>query len=115
MVHSSSKRALQVAELIWRNLADILRQYGREPALNSVIISHVHVSNDLSKGTVFFSLLNKATLKPIQALLTQEKKRIRSLLAKKVTLRYMPELKFVYDSFADEKERLLNLLNDLPQ
>jgi ribosome-binding factor A len=111
---NSTKRSLQVAELIWRNLASMLCQYMREPTLSTVIITHVKVSNDLSKATVFFTLLDKGTLKTIKKLLIQETKRIRVLMSKRVKLRYVPEIKFIYDDFTEKKEKLLNLINRLP-
>ena len=114
VVSHSSKRSLQVAELICRNLSIILRQYVRMPELNCVIVSYVKVSNDLSKATIFFTLLDKTKLKVVKKLFAQETKRLRNCLAKKVKLRYIPELRFIYDSFAEDKERLLNLIHDLP-
>lgn len=110
----STKRSLQIAELIWRALASLLRQYMREPLLNSVIVTHVKVTNDLSRATVFFTLLNKNELNNINTLFSQETKRLKGMIAKKINLRYMPEMRFIYDSFSEKKEKLLNLINHLP-
>jgi len=41
-------------------------------------------------------------------------KRLRGIVAKKINLRYMPEMKFIYDSFSEEKEKLLSLIDHLP-
>jgi len=113
-VVQSTKRSLQIAELIWRELAAVLRQYMREPLLNDVIVTHVSVTNDLSRATIFFTLLNKNKLNKINKLFSREVKRLRGIVAKKINLRYMPEMKFIYDSFSEEKEKLLSLIDHLP-
>jgi len=113
-VVNSTKRSLQVAELIWRNIASVLQQYGREPLLNDVTVTHVKVSNDLSRATIFFTVFDKAKLNDIIKIFSRETKRLRGIVAKTINLRYMPEMKFIYDSFAEEKEKLLSLINHLP-
>ena len=110
----STKRSLQIAELIWRQLASVLREYMREPLLNTVILTHVHVTNDLSRATIFFTLLNKKNLHEVNQLFSHETKRLKKILAQKISLRYVPEIKFIYDSFTEKKEKLLNLINYLP-
>ncbi|MFA4930610.1 MAG: 30S ribosome-binding factor RbfA [Patescibacteria group bacterium] len=82
------------------------RLYGIEYGLISVI--KVKTSPDLRSAKVFVSTLRDKM--DIAKFLNQEKKRIRYLLAEKLTIKYIPELHFVNDNTLQAAERVEELL-----
>lgn len=79
-----------------------------DPRVSSVTITYVDVSKDLSWAHVGFSVLNDGPSAVQAALngLSSASGRIRRLLSGRVEVRYMPQLKFVYDSSVLENFRM---------
>ena len=66
----SGGRPQKVADLIQRELSDLLRREVRDPRVGMVTLTSVDVSPDLSHAKVFFTILDKekkdATAKGLQ-------------------------------------------------
>jgi ribosome-binding factor A len=72
----------------------------RDPRISGVTVTFVDVSKDLSWAHVGFSILSDKPedLKNVQAGLKSASGIVRKLLGGRVTLRHIPEVKFVYDN-----------------
>lgn len=83
--------------------------------LGLVTISKVLVSPDLKLAKIYLSFLgNKEPVDVCLERINNKKKHIRFILAKHITLKYMPDLNFYHDDtieYADKIQKLLNTIN----
>ena len=105
-------RTQRVGGQIQRELAQIIQQELRDPRLGFVTISAVDLSKDMVHAKVFITLMNpdqdvEETLK----LLNKASGFLRRGLGKRIQLRVLPELHFIYDSSVDEGARISALLD----
>ena len=107
-------RTQRVGGQLQRELAQIIQQELRDPRLGLVTISAVEMSKDMTHAKVFITLMNpdqdvNATLK----VLKKASGFLRHALGKRILLRVLPELHFVYDSSLDEGMRISALLDEV--
>jgi len=110
-----SQRQLRVGEELRHVLAEILQREGlRDPALQGVIltVTEVRASPDLRNATVFVSPLGGGDIKAILAGLKRAAPYLRSAVAKRVHLKYLPMLQFKEDTSFDEGARIDAALRD---
>lgn len=97
--------------IIQRELSDILRNEVKDPQIGFCTITGVNTTSDLSIAKVYVSFLNKN--KKGLAALERSKGFIRSLLAKRLTVRKCPELQFVLDTSLEYGNKIENIINEL--
>src|SRR5262245_4537467 len=106
-----SKRTEKVADLVRRELADILQNKLRDPRVGFVSITGVEVSPDLSLATVYLSSrAGMAERGPMLKALVHATPFLRHELAPRLRLREMPDLRFVYDESIERGARVEELL-----
>lgn len=100
--------------IIQRELTEILATEVRDPKIGFITITAVETTTDLSYAKVYVTFLGKDYKKRdgMQAL-ERSKGFIRTLLAKRLTTRKVPELKFVYDKSLDYGNHIESLLKDI--
>ncbi len=110
-----SQRQLRAGELIRHALADILlRGEVGDPALDrfQIGVHEVAMSPDLRIATVYVRPLldgqNDAALK----LLAKHARYIRGLLAPRLAMKFMPEMRFRIDTALDYADKIDQLLKD---
>ena len=104
------KRAHRVAELLKREISKIIFEEIKDPGIDFVTITNVKISDDLRSSKVYFTVLgDKAKRENTRQSLERATKFIRSEVGKRLSLRYVPELKFHYDDVADYAENIENL------
>ena len=102
----------KVADLIQRELSELLRLEVRDPRVGMVTITSVDVSPDLSHAKVFFTLLDKKLLKETLQGLQRAAGYLRSQLAHRIKLYTTPELRFVYDESVERGDKLSQLIDE---
>ena len=109
-------RADRVGEHIRRAIAELLSNSIHDPRLGSVTISGVDVAADLKLASIHFTLSGDDTARQ-QALngFRSAKGFIKRELAQRLGLRYMPELRFFYDTSFDRGDRIERIIHDLNQ
>jgi len=106
-----SKRTERVADLIRREMADILMRKMRDPRLGFVSVTAVEVTPDLSAAKIFLSSLDGAEKRrEIVKVLTHAAPFLRRELAPRLGLREVPELRFAYDESIERGARVEDLL-----
>ncbi len=109
-----SKRTERVADLIRREMADILMRKLRDPRLGFVSVTGVEVVADLSSAKIWLSSLDGAEKrKEIIKVLTHATPFLRHELAPRLGLREVPELRFAYDESIERGARIEDLLRKL--
>jgi ribosome-binding factor A len=110
---SSVPRSLKVADRLWKNLSSMLHTEIRDPRVSFVTISGVNLSPDLRHARVYFSLLvDEDKASEITAVLNKAVPYLRSKIAKKMALRVVPDLFFVYDDTTVQAFALQKRLDD---
>ena len=127
-----SARAQRVADQIQRELAALIQFEVNDPRIGMVSVTDVDVSNDLANARVYVTVMNtldgnaevnNETLNEPGELeqleidenikaLTKASGYLRTLLAKRLSLRAVPKLRFFYDSSVKQGQRLSNLIDD---
>lgn len=107
------KRTDRVAEMIQRKLSQLIQQEIKDPRLpNFVTISGVKVAADLSHAKVYFTVLN-ADVEKTTLILNSSASYLRTALARRVKLRTVPQLHFVYDESIEYGRRLSRLIDEV--
>ena len=103
---SSNRRVNAQAQEV---IASILLFEISDPRLSMVTITGCEVSYDRSVCNVFYSAPKK-DYERAQVAFEKAGGRIRSLMARKLSWRVAPELRFILDATVDEAERIGNAL-----
>lgn len=112
MASTIKKEKLEV--IIQRDLTHIISQEMKDNKLGFVTITEVRLTNDLSIATVYVNFLGQDNREQA-GLETLEKSKgfLRSMLAKKLEIRKVPELKFTIDTSLAEGNKIDNLIKEI--
>lgn len=106
-----TRRQRRVSELIHRELSLLLMREARDPRLSAVTLTGVTVTPDLLMARVYFSVLGgNEEEKEALAGFQHAGGFLRSELAGRVRLRFVPELVFEVDKSAAYGQRIEELL-----
>ena len=109
-----SQRQLRVGELIRRTLSAVLaRGDVHDPDLNrmSITVGEVRVSPDLRVATAYVLPLGGHGQEDAIALLARNKGELRRAVAKQLTLKFAPELRFRLDETFDQMDDTRRMLS----
>lgn len=110
-----SQRQLRVGELIRRTLSDVLaRAEVHDPELNrmSITVGEVRTSPDLKIATAFVLPLGGQGADEALAALRRNRHELRRMVAKAMTLKFAPELRFQVDETFDRLDETRRLFAD---
>jgi ribosome-binding factor A len=105
------KRQDRVASLITRQLATILLREHINPLFVGTTITAVRVSPDLAHAKVFVTVLNDAKIEETINALNKSSALLQHLVAKKVKLRIVTKLFFVYDTSIEYAKKMVRLID----
>ena len=108
-----SQRQQRVAELIRHAIAEVLQRGDIQDAvLNAHVITvpEVRMSPDLKLATAYIMPLGGLNEAPVIAALERNKKALRQEVARRVNLKFAPDLRFLRDATFDEADRIDALL-----
>ena len=107
----SIKRSDRVADLIKAEISDLLLKEVRDPRIGIVTITGVDLTEDLKSAKIYFVRMGQDTsTRELQDSLQKAAGFLRRELGKRLQLRYVPTLTFIYDrsfEYGDKIERLL--------
>ena len=110
-----SQRQLRVGELIRRTLSDVLlRGDVHDPDLNrhSITVGEVRTSPDLKVATAYVLPLGGHDAEEALAALRRNTRELRHLVAKDMSLKYAPNLRFVLDETFDRMDDTRRIFAD---
>jgi ribosome-binding factor A len=106
------KRTDRVGAEMQRELAELVREEIKDRALGMITLQEVRVVRDFSQAKVFFtSMAAQLSHKEIAAHLNETAGHLRWLLGRRIVLRTVPKLIFVYDESVEEGEYLSALID----
>ena len=103
-------RSHRVAEQMQRELADLLQFEVKDPRVGMVTITAVEVTGDMAHAKIFYSA-SKAS-DSMQQGLEKSAGFLRTQLAKRMLLRTVPQLHFVYDASIDNGMKMSKLIDE---
>jgi ribosome-binding factor A len=112
-----SQRMLRVAELIRHALSELLaRSASKDPVLDkrTITIPEVRMSPDLKLATIYVMPLGGKGVSEVLASLERHKKHLRAEIARRINLKFAPDLRFQADPRFDYASKI-NTLLELPQ
>lgn len=108
-----SYRLDKVASLLKEELSLIFLHRVQDSEVGLVTVTSVKVSADLQHSKVYLSVYDKNKRDEVLDKVNNLKKMIRSELASKVQLRYIPELHFFIDDTLDYVEKIEGLFKQI--
>jgi ribosome-binding factor A len=108
-----SQRQLRVGELIRHELAAMLsRGEVHDPVIEThmITIPEVRMSADLRLATIYVMPLGGRNEEEVLGALERNKRYMRGEIARRVNLKFAPEIRFRIDERFDEAERIEKLL-----
>lgn len=107
-------RSERVSRHIRNTLAELLNKKIRDPRLRAVTITGVDLSPDLRLAKVYFSTAgDERAVADAEAGFTKARSFIKRHLAGSLGLRYMPDIRFYYDTSLDYGARIESILKTL--
>jgi len=108
-------RTRRIAQQLQQELAMVLQRDMKDPRIGFITVNDVDVSRDLSYAKVFVTFFEEDTELVQQKIdaLTVAAPYVRTLVAGRMKLRVMPELRFIYDSSLVEGMRMSNLVTQV--
>lgn len=98
---------MRVGEQIHRELADLIRSELKDPGIGMITLGDVEVSRDLAHARVYYTVLGEGqAIEASSAALRRAAGFLRRELGRRMRLRIVPELKFVYDESQARGDRL---------
>ena len=110
---SPSQRQLRAGELIRHALAEILlRGESGDPELErlSPTVAEVQISPDLKIATAYMRTLQAGQEQALLDALNRNKRYIRGLIAPKLDMKFMPEIRYRIDTALDYADKIDQLL-----
>ncbi|EEZ80567.1 MAG: 30S ribosome-binding factor RbfA [Candidatus Thioglobus sp.] len=112
MQEQPSYRVERINELIRRELVTLLKNETKDPRLQSVNVTDVLASRDLSSAKVFYTVAESEQI-IVEPLLIKASGFFRSRLSKVLDLRHTPALRFIFDPAPNTGARIEDLLSKL--
>ncbi|MGB1216871.1 MAG: ribosome-binding factor A, partial [Saprospiraceae bacterium] len=116
MAKNESKRQLQVAELIRRNLGMVLQQEGSYIyGAAFVTVTEIRVTPDLSQAKAYLSVFNADDKLSVIQLIEASQRKLQQSLYQRVKkhIRRMPVLEYYIDDTLDEMYKVDHLFQKL--
>ncbi len=109
-------RTERIGDLMQRELSHVLARESHDPRFNLLTVSAVKVTRDLAQAKVYVTSYTasdkQASADTIKAL-NKAAGFFRSLLAKQIQLRTIPQLRFIYDESIEYGSRLSTLIDEV--
>ena len=108
-----SQRQLRVGELIRHEMADMLSRGAiHDPVVEThmITVPEVRMAGDLRLATIYVMPLGGHNAKEVIEALDRNKRYIRGEIARRVNLKFAPEIRFRVDERFEEAERIEKLL-----
>ncbi len=101
-----SSRGRKIGDLIQRELAVLVQREIKDPRIGMVTINEAKVSRDLAYSDVYFTVLPSENTEIVEEVLNDASGFLRSQLAKVLSTRTTPKLRFHYDNTIESGARM---------
>src|SRR5919201_292310 len=113
---ATSRRQERVNHLLQKEISSLIEFESSDPRLQGVTVSAVEISPDLRQARVFVVATgDEERDREIRHGLRSAKRFFRRELARRIQLRLVPELDFVFDRSFEEGQRIERLIREARQ
>ncbi len=109
----NSYRIDKVASMIKEELSLIFLHKIQDPSLSLITITSVKLSPDLKLSKVYLSVYEKEKREEVLTKVNELKSWIRTQLAGRIRVRFVPELEFFIDDTLDYVEKIETILKKI--
>ena len=102
----------KVNSQIKKEITYIIQRELDDPNIGFVSILRVETARDLSVSKIFYSIFG-AEKQKVEEILASMNKFIRRSLAERIRLKYLPELKFIYDDSIEYSVNIHKKIEDI--
>ncbi|WP_372869823.1 30S ribosome-binding factor RbfA [Shewanella sp.] len=108
-------RSRRIGQQLQQELAMVLQRDMKDPRIGMVTVNDVDVSRDLSHAKIYVTFFEEdpKVIEDKLAALNAAAPFARTLVAGRMKLRVMPELRFIYDASLVEGMRMSNLVSQV--
>lgn len=104
-------RHQRVGDQIQRDLSELIRREIKDPRMSPIVtVAEVKVSADLSRASVYITVLDDKGEESVKAL-NRASGFLRGLLGQRLRLRSVPHLHFIHDTTAERGAHLSALID----
>jgi ribosome-binding factor A len=113
-VNEKSRRQRRVEDLLKEEISRIVQNEINDPRVGFVTVTSIDISPDLRNAKVYVQIYGDEKNRRDSLIgLQRAAPRIRSDIAARVILRFVPEISFMYDESLDNYEHINKLLKDI--
>jgi ribosome-binding factor A len=105
-------RTDRIGDVMMRELSVIIQQELKDPRVGMITIAEVRVSKDLAYAKVFVSVMMEEKSAETLEGLNKAAGFLRAQLAKRMSIRVIPQLRFVYDDTTIKANRISRMIDD---
>lgn len=98
---------------ILREISGLIRTRVKDDTIKQAVLSEVECSRDLSHAKVYFRTLLPGNIEDVKRSLDRSSGLLRGLLGRRMRLRQVPELHFIYDTTEDKAREIEAVLDAL--
>jgi len=109
------KRSQRVGDLIREEVADIIMYRLKDPRIGFVTVTGVDLSADLKLAKVYVSILKEEERDLTLDILNSSKNFIRSLLTKRLKMKFIPAIEFRIDTSIEYGFKIDKLLKEIKE
>ncbi len=106
-------RIERINKELLREISDLIMTRVKNDDIKQAVLSEVECSRDLSHAKVYFRTLTPENVENVRRSLVRSAGLLRSLLGKKMKIRKIPELHFIYDTTEDKAREIEAILDKL--
>lgn len=104
----------RIEAIIQKEVSSIIQMELKDPKIGFITITDVTMTNDLSIAKIYVTFLGQqARIDAGMKALERSKGFIRSMLAKRMTIRKVPQLIFVYDESLERGNKIERIIKEL--
>ncbi len=107
------KRSERVADLLRQEISEIIFRQIKDPRIGFITVTGVDVTKDLKFAKVFISVLKKDETEQIINILNRAVHYIRGEVAKRIRIKFIPQIEFFEDRSLDYGEKIDTLLEQI--
>ncbi len=94
-------------------ISNILKEEVKDKSIDFVTVMDVRITNDLSFAKVYVTVLDDSKRDEVMKALRKASKFIERELCKRVEIRKMPELSFVYDTSIEYGNKIDDIIEEI--
>jgi ribosome-binding factor A len=107
------KRSVRVSDLIKEEVAEIIMHRLKDPRLGFITVTNARVSNDLRHAKIYVSILEDVKKMESLKILNASARFIKGELARKLTMKFIPQLVFKLDESVEYGAKINRILSEI--